>query len=247
MTFAVGANILAILSAQRTRMSDRTETPAQTPVASPSGWQARKSAATRRQIVEATLRCFSKLGYFHATTPAIAEESGLSRGAMLHHFPTRPEVVRAAVEHLQAKRLKAFHSVMVGSSSTENRAHAVLRAHWQQLRHPLYAVLIELYVAARTDPELADILLPAERAFVREMRMVARKIVPEWRSAGANFDVGFDLMYYVLQGAALNMFLHGTSEPKEDVFRYLLAQLDELALGRPIGAADRAGARAGKS
>ena len=77
--------------------------------------------------------------------------------------------------------------------------------------------------------------------------MVARKIVPEWRSAGANFDVGFDLMYYVLQGAALNMFLHGTSEPKEDVFRYLLAQLDELALGRPNGAADRAGARAGKS
>jgi len=228
-------------------MPDRTQKPSHAPVALPSGWQARKSAATRRQIVEATLRCFSRLGYFHATTPAIAEESGLSRGAMLHHFPTRMDVVRAAVEHLQAKRLKAFRAVLEGSSSNENRAHAVLRAHWQQLRHPLYAVLIELYVAARTDPELADILLPAESAFVREMRVVARRIVPEWRSAGTNFDVGFDLMYYVLQGAALNMFLHGTSEPKEDVFRYLLAQLDELALGRPIGVAEPAVAGAGKN
>jgi AcrR family transcriptional regulator len=228
-------------------MPHRTETPAQPPAAPPSGWQARKSAATRRQIVEATLRCFSKLGYFHTTTPAIAEESGLSRGAMLHHFPTRLDVVRAAVEHLQAKRLKAFHAVVEGSSSSESRAHAVLRAHWQQLRHPLYAVLIELTVAARTDPELADILLPAELAFVREMRAVARKIVPEWRSAGANFDIGFDLMYYVLQGAALSMFLHGTAKPNEDVFRYLLTQMDELALGHPIGGVESGVARARQS
>jgi len=72
----------------------------------PAGWQARKSASTRLQIVEATLRCFDKLGYFHTTTPAIAEEAGLSRGAMLHHFPSRMDVVRAAIEHLYAKRLR---------------------------------------------------------------------------------------------------------------------------------------------
>jgi len=54
-------------------MPDRHEPPARHPDVSPSGWQARKSAATRLQIVEATLRCFSKLGYFHTTTPAIAD------------------------------------------------------------------------------------------------------------------------------------------------------------------------------
>ena len=154
-------------------MPSGTESPAQTPHISPSGWQARKSAATRRQIIEATLRCFSKLGYFHTTTPAIAEEAGLSRGAMLHHFPSRIDVVRAAVEHLHAKRLKAFRAAVDGLPSGENRAHAALRAHWEQLRHPLYAVFIELCVAARTDPELADILGPAEEAFVHELRATA--------------------------------------------------------------------------
>ncbi len=43
--------------------------------------------------------------------PAIAEERGLSRGAMLHHFPSKIDIVRAAVEHLHAKRLKRVPQV----------------------------------------------------------------------------------------------------------------------------------------
>jgi len=215
-------------------MSERYETPARHQDGSPSGWQARKSAATRMQILEATLSCFSKLGYFHTTTPAIAEEAGLSRGAMLHHFPSRMDVVRAAVEHLHAKRLKAFRAAVDGLPAGENRAHAALRAHWEQLRHPLYAVFIELYVAARTDPELADILGPAEEAFVRELRATAREVVPEWRDRGPNFDIGYDLVICALQGMALNMLRHRATEPSEAFFRYLEERVDELARGEPV-------------
>ena len=215
-------------------MSERYETPARHQDGSPSGWQARKSAATRMQILEATLSCFSKLGYFHTTTPAIAEEAGLSRGAMLHHFPSRMDVVRAAVEHLHAKRLKAFRAAVDGLPAGENRAHAALRAHWEQLRHPLYAVFIELYVAARTDPELADILGPAEEAFIRELRATAREVVPEWRDRGRNFDIGYDLVICALQGMALNMLRHRATEPSEAFFRYLEERVDELARGEPV-------------
>ena len=219
-------------------MPHRTETPVQPPALSPSGWQARKSAATRRQIVEATLRCFSKLGYFRTTTPAIAEESGLSRGAMLHHFPTRLDVVRAAVEHLQAKRLKAFRAAVEGLPPGENRAYAALRAHWDQLRHPLYGVFIELQVAARTDPELADILAPAEAAFARELRETAREVVPEWNQAGPEFEIGYELVTCSLRGMALKLFAPGGAEPSEDFFRYLEKQIADLAReGRSMPAA----------
>jgi AcrR family transcriptional regulator len=214
-------------------MPDRTKPASSTVPISPSGWQARKSAATRLQILEATLRCFSKLGYFHTTTPAIAEEAGLSRGAMLHHFPSRMDVVRAAVAHLHAKRLKAFRAAVAGLPAGENRAHAALRAHWEQLRHPLYAVFIELYVAARTDPELADILTPAEAAFARELRETAMEVVPEWRVTGRNFDIGYDLVICALQGMALNLFRPGGPEPSEEFFRYLENRLDELAREQP--------------
>jgi AcrR family transcriptional regulator len=214
-------------------MPTRSQTPTKDRDGQPDGWQARKSASTRLQIVEATLRCFSKLGYFHTTTPAIAEEAGLSRGAMLHHFPARMDIVRAAVEHLHAKRLKAFRAAVDQLPAGENRAHAALRAHWEQVKHPLYAVFIELYVAARTDPELADILEPAEALFVRELRATARDVVPEWRDHGRNFDIGYDLVICALQGMALNMFRPGFAEPSEDFFRYLEDRVDELARGLP--------------
>jgi len=202
--------------------------------ARPGNWQARKSAATRLQIVEATLRCFVKLGYFHTTTPAIAEEAGLSRGAMLHHFPSRLDVVRAAVQHLHAKRLIAFRAAVDDLPAGANRAHAALRAHWEQLRHPLYSVFIELYVAARTDPELADILEPADAAFVRELRATAVEVVPEWRGLGRNFDLGYDLAICVLQGLALNMLRKPDTEPDEAFLRYLEERVDELARGAPV-------------
>lgn len=205
------------------------------------GWQARKSAATRLQILEATLRCFSKLGYFHTTTPAIAGEAGLSRGAMLHHFPSRLDVVRAAVEHLHGKRLKAFRAAVAGLPAGESRAHAALRAHWEQLRHPLYAVFIELYVAARTDPDLADILVPAEAAFTRELRATAMEVVPEWRVADPDFEIGFDLVICALQGMALNLFRPGGPQPNDEFLRYLEQRLDDLVRG---AAAPRDGERA---
>jgi AcrR family transcriptional regulator len=214
-------------------MPDRTESPPNPGEIPPSGWQARKSAATRLQILEATLRCFSKLGYFHATTPAIAAEAGLSRGAMLHHFPSRLDLVRAAVEHLHAKRLKAFRAAVNGLPAGENRAHAALRAHWEQLRHPLYAVFIELYVAARTDPELADILAPAEAAFAQELRKTAREVVPEWRVNAHAFDIGYDLAICALQGMALSLFRPGAPAPSEEFFRYLEKRIDDLARAQP--------------
>jgi AcrR family transcriptional regulator len=228
-------------------MPDRTDSPTSPEQIPTSGWQARKSAATRLLILEATLRCFDKLGYFHATTPAIAEEAGLSRGAVLHHFPTRMDIVRAAVEHLYAKRLKAFRAAVEGLPAGENRAHAALWAHWGQLRHPLYAVFIELCVAARTDPELADILAPEEAAFAQRLRETAFEVVPEWRVTRRNFDLGYDLVTCALQGMALNQFRSGGPEPSEEFFQYLKDRVDELAREQPAPCDAAHGARAGSN
>jgi AcrR family transcriptional regulator len=210
-------------------MSDQTGSTAPTALHAPSGWQARKSAATRLQILEATLSCFTKLGYFHTTTPAIAAESRLSRGAMLHHFPTRMDVVRAAIAHLHAKRLKAFRAAVEGLPPGESRASAALRAHWDQLNHPLYAVFVELYVAARTDPELADVLEPAEAAFERELRATAMEVVPEWNVPGPLFEIGYQLATCTLRGLALKLYAPGGAGPSDGLFSYLERQLADLA------------------
>src|SRR5512145_425950 len=110
-------------------MARRNTPAAESAPAEGAGWQAQKSASTRLQIVEAALRCFVELGYARTTTTVIAEKAGLSRGAMLHHFPSKLDIVRAAVEHLHAKRLKAFRKSIDRLARDDSRARKSLEAY----------------------------------------------------------------------------------------------------------------------
>jgi AcrR family transcriptional regulator len=196
--------------------------------AEPAGWQAQKSAATRNLIIEAAIKCFVELGYARTTTTAIAEKAGLSRGAMLHHFPSKIDIVRAAVEYLHAKRLKAFRRAVQRSTSDGDRVRANLDAYWRHVRHPLFVAFFELVVAARTDPELADILRPAQEAFEEEWHRTAREVFTEWQTEDSTFDVALDLTRYVLEGMAISFLVHKEDERDRRVLAYLEDKLREL-------------------
>jgi AcrR family transcriptional regulator len=71
-------------------------------------WQAQKSAMTRDRILDAAINCFINLGYTNVTTAKVASTAGVSRGAMLHHFPSKTELIQAAVEYLHGKLLEDY-------------------------------------------------------------------------------------------------------------------------------------------
>jgi len=218
---------------RRATRSDEGEIPA----TEPTTWQAQKSASTRNQIVEAAIRCFVELGYARTTTTAIAELAGLSRGAMLHHFPSKIDIVRAAVEHLHAKRLKAFRKAMARTTPDGDRVHQGVEAYWQHVRHPMFIAFFELSVAARTDPELAAILKPAQEAFDREWYETALEAFPEWKGTGENFDLALDLSHYLLEGMAVNILTHEPTERDKALLRWLEKTLRELRGRRSQGPA----------
>jgi AcrR family transcriptional regulator len=195
----------------------------------PSGWQAQKSASTRLQIVEAALRCFVELGYSGTTTTVIANKAGLSRGAMLHHFPSKIDIVRAAVEHLHAKRLKAFRKSIDRLPGDDSRPRRALEAYWEHVKHPMYVAFLELWVAARTDPELAAILAPAQDSFEREWYSTAVDLFPEWKDSGENFDLALDLVHYVMDGMAVSFLTHEHGDQDKRLLGYLEGQLRALA------------------
>ena len=196
------------------------------------GWQAQKSASTRTQIIESAIKCFVEYGYSRTTTPLIAQKAGLSRGAMLHHFPSKLAVVTAAVEYLHAKRLRAFRKAVLkqSESAAGDHVHQAVEAYWQHVRHPMFVAFFELAVAARTDKELADILKPAQEGFEREWYQSALELFPEWKgSSGEKFELGFDLSRYVMEGMAISFLTHKETERDKRLLSYLEDKLKELA------------------
>lgn len=199
------------------------------PDSEPTGWQAQKSASTREQILDAALRCFVELGYANTTTTAIADKAGLSRGAMLHHFPSKVDVVRAAVEHLHAKRLKAFQRSIGKVALGEDRPRKALEVCLEHVRHPLYVAFLELWMAARTDAELLAILQPTEHAFADEWHRMAVDLWPEWRESAGNLDLALDLVWYVMDGLAVRMVTHRPRDQELRVIAYLEEKIRELS------------------
>ncbi len=195
----------------------------------PAGWQAQKSAATRHRIVTAAVRCLVDLGYAGTTTTAIAARAGLSRGAMLHHFPSKIDVVRAAVEHLHARRLKAFRKSLERTAPAGgDRVRQALDAYWAHVRHPMFVAFLELAVAARTDRELAAILLPARADFEREWRRTAREVFPEWLGHEERFELALDLSRHVLEGLAAGVVTQREPARERRLLEYLERTLHEL-------------------
>ncbi|MBI1392351.1 MAG: TetR family transcriptional regulator [Alphaproteobacteria bacterium] len=186
------------------------------------GRQAQKSASTRKIIVEAALQCLIKYGYAQTTTPRIAEEAGLSRGAMMHHFSNRQTVIEAAIEYLHTKRLRAFRRAVSSLPEDQPHLHDALAAYWKHVTHPLFVAFHELAVASRTDRDLEKILRPAEQAFYREWYNLAVDLFPEWQSDTAKFDLALNLVQVTLEGLAIRRLSASLDPAAEDrLFDYL--------------------------
>lgn len=141
--------------------------------------QAERSAATRRLLLDATVDCLVEFGYTGTTTAAVAERAGLSRGAQLHHFGTRQRLIAAAVQHLADRRLDQVQERArrwVDDGARPRRALGLLA---EALSGPLYAASLELWVAARVDPELREALIPVEQHTSATLRRFCRDFVTE--------------------------------------------------------------------
>jgi AcrR family transcriptional regulator len=136
--------------------------------------QQERSRATQQRLLEATVECLVDLGWSGASTTAIAERAGVSRGAQLHHYPTRAALVLAAVEHLAERRaaeIRREASALAGDAG--GRVDRVIDMLAAAFTGPLFVAALEVWVAARTDDDLREKLVPLEARVGREMHRLA--------------------------------------------------------------------------
>lgn len=64
-----------------------------------------RSVRSREQILDATIECLLEHGYAATTTQRVQKRAGVSRGRLLHHFPSKRELIAGAMARAADKRL----------------------------------------------------------------------------------------------------------------------------------------------
>lgn len=161
---------------------------AQPPVRRSRRTQLERRTQTRRALLEATLACLSERGYAATTTLEVERRAGVSRGARLHHFPSKAALLRGAMQLLEAQ-LSERYAAAFAANPTRKHERQRIRAGLHELfaifAHPHYAAVLELSVAARTDPEVRE---PLQWVADRNRQLAlqaATKLFPTLRPADA--------------------------------------------------------------
>ncbi|MEO5851835.1 MAG: TetR family transcriptional regulator [Nocardioides sp.] len=130
--------------------------------------QEERTRLMRARLLEATVECLVERGFAGTTTTLVAERAGVSRGAMLHHFPAKNDLVVAAVRHLTELRGAELRDAVRRVPTGPRRTRVVLRVLADHFTSPVFTAALELWVAARTDAALLAEVAPLEQEVGRE-------------------------------------------------------------------------------
>lgn len=176
--------------------------------------QQARSLVTRGRLTRAALDEIYEVGYHAATTQRIAERAQVSRGALLHHFPARADIIRAALEMLLSDGTAEIKAVAQDVRTGELPLADLVEFLWQLFSGRFFYLSMEMITEARNDPALRDSLIPvvqrfhsaldeiwiafcdADRRPPREARIILNLTVNLMRGMGVQTVLRRDPAYY---------------------------------------------------
>lgn len=188
--------------------------------------QAERRRITRGKLLDATIDSLIEIGYSRTTTVEVGERAGLSRGAQLHHFPSKVDLLVAAIEHLADERSKEFEVELAERlEQGDDPIDTMVDMLWSMFSDPIYWATIELMVAARTDPELLEKLEAFERSLGSRIYGAFKELTGR---QGREAKGSLEMTLYFMRGLAMERIFRENEAHYADLLRRWKEQLRAL-------------------
>jgi AcrR family transcriptional regulator len=166
-----------------------------------------RTADSRALILDAAVACLVEHGYAGASTLVIQAKAGVSRGRLLHHFPSRDGLLVDAAQHLANTRLKQTEeraaTVLADEPDTPERVDRCIELLWSTFQEPHFWAAMELWTAARSNSALRAALRPEERRLRTAIRSVSDRIWGPEVCAHPQYPQLRELLFTSMRGVAL--------------------------------------------
>ncbi len=128
-----------------------------------------RSIRMRERILTATLDCIFEDGFQNASTTAIVKRAGVSRGAMLHHYPTKEILIASAIEKLLEDEIDDLRAMAIAYAEKQKTIDDFVDYLWSRFSGRLFMITLDFLASARTDDKLREAVIPPSLNFHKSL------------------------------------------------------------------------------
>ena len=185
--------------------------------------QSVRTATTRLRLIEGAISALHDRGYAAASTTEILRRTKLSTGTMLHHFPTKVDLMLAAAMHIFDLQTARYTAELALIEDPRDRFIGITEIAWRALREPTGMALLEILMATRSDPELGrrflDVGSKIEQFHEDSMWDMAQEIGLTDRQALKQM---IDVVLGAMRGLSIQLLFSKTPERVESAMKMLI-------------------------
>ncbi|MDK3017068.1 TetR/AcrR family transcriptional regulator [Pseudodonghicola flavimaris] len=180
--------------------------------------QSERTEHTRGALIHATVDVLREHGMQGATVQAICKRARVTTGAIQHHFGSKTGLIAEVVRTLCAPFLAELPPDPTLHNNLEARLDALVAHYWAIYRDDNYFAMSEVALAARTDPDLMQLIHDFREQQLSILRRSLAEQFPDLDICTDQMVESVQCMLDYMRGYALRRryYTHVTQEQLDD-------------------------------
>lgn len=135
---------------------------------------AERSSETQTKVMQAALKVLAERGYAGFRIEAVVKMAGVSRGALLHHFPKKRDLIISTYEFLFSQLVQSSFERGAGKLDFDDLFDALMEDAEEFFLGEHFLQVIDILISAANEPDIRQDILdiskrsraPVEKAWV---------------------------------------------------------------------------------
>jgi AcrR family transcriptional regulator len=181
---------------------------------------------TRTRVLDATIECILELGYYQASSNAIARRAGVTWGTIQHQFGSREALLLEAIKAGWRGLQDDLREATVTGATLEERLLSVLDLLARWYGAPEYVARLQILLDLSSDPATSETTREAVIAHGQELTRAWRPLFAQAMGEAASDRELVEYAFLTLRGfLTANTLSSGyTAAAKDQRFRQLLVR-----------------------
>jgi AcrR family transcriptional regulator len=177
----------------------------------PRRTQAERRNETRSRILEAVVECIDEIGFQRTTAAEISRRSGVTWGAVQHHYGGKDGILAAVLEDSFSRFSALLADAVNKDASIEDRVDLFVDRAWQHFASPHYRSTFEILLHS-VGPDDAGEGAPWQGEILTTWKRMWRRLFPDVKLTRGRSSALQHYSVSVLSGlASMQIFAGGES------------------------------------